>query len=851
MKNSSVPVIRHSVDWLSRMLAKLRQPRLSRTEELQRWMAELEQANTKLAREVYERKRAEQELRQTEAKYRSIFENAVDGIFQTTPEGQYLSVNPALASIYGYETPEELMTSLTDIGGQLYVNPTRRDEFICLLHEQNTVTGFESQIYRRDGKIVWITETARAVRDASGALLYYEGIVEDITERRQAEEALHKAKLAAEEAANTKSEFLANMSHELRTPLNGIMGMTELALDTDLSSDQREYLSIVQDSAITLLDLVSDILDFSKIEVGKLDLDPVVFSLRDNLELAIKALAIRAHKQGLELAWRIPADIPDTLFGDPGRLRQVVVNLVGNAIKFTHEGEVVVQVSIEWHLEDEICLHFTVTDTGIGIAPEKQKLIFDPFTQADGSTTRQFGGTGLGLAISSQLVAMMGGTIWVESEVNKGSTFHFTACFGVRTGALPQSLVSREGLSGLRVLVVDDNATNRRILEEQLTCWGMCPVVVESGEQALAMLAQGATAGSPFSLVLLDAQMPNMDGFAVAESIKDSPTFARATIMMLTSEGHSQDAARCRALGITAYLTKPIRQADLLNAIVNALHGAAPQSQPAAPVAPRPAKIPQPLHILVVEDNPINQRLAVLMLKKWGHSVVVANNGKDALTMLEKDTFALVLMDVQMPEMDGFTATQAIRQQEEATGKHIPIIALTARAMHGDQERCLAAGMDTYLSKPLQAQQLSAAIERLCPSVSTNQEEKDRRGLGEEQEPSEVIFDQETALAHVEGDHELLKEVVGLFLVESPELLAVIRDSIARGDGEMLQQAAHSVKGAVISFGAHAAREAALKLEEIGRTSDLTQAEFACAELDREIAHLTRALAVYKGAPEV
>jgi CheY-like chemotaxis protein/anti-sigma regulatory factor (Ser/Thr protein kinase) len=629
------------------------------------------------------------------------------------------------------------------------------------------------------------------------------------------------------------------------------MGMTELALDTDLTPDQHEYLTIVKDSAVSLLDLVNDILDFSKIEAGKLVLDPIDFSLRDDLEMAIKALAVRAHKQGLELAWHIPPDIPDTLFGDPGRLRQVVVNLVGNAIKFTQAGEVVMKVSAEWRIKDEICLHFTVTDTGIGIAPEKQKLIFNPFTQADGSTTRQFGGTGLGLAISSQLVAMMGGTISVESEVNKGSTFHFTACFGVRKGATPQPLETRESLSGLRVLVVDDNATNRRILEEQLTSWGMCPVAVENGGQALAALAREAATGSPFALVLLDAQMPGIDGFTVAESIKTSQTLARATIMMLTSEGHSHDAARCRILGIESYLTKPIKQADLLNAIVTTLYGTVPKPQTIVPITPQLSKTSQPLHILVVDDNPVNQRLAVLLLKKRGHSVVVANNGQEALDMLAKESFALVLMDVQMPVMDGFVATRAIRQKEESTSQHIPVIALTAHAMRGDQERCLAAGMDAYLSKPLQAHQLFTTIERLCPSANdTSQIEEPTKSFSGEQTSSGAVFDQDTALAHVEGDHELLKEVVGLFLVESPELLSMIHDSIARGDGQMLQQAAHSVKGAVSSFGAHAAREAALKLETLGREGNLSQAEFACAELDREIAHLTRALAVYRGSAE-
>lgn len=706
MNDSLIGKMRHGIDWLKRGFTELRQQRTSRTEDLRRWMAELELTNTKLAQEIYERKRVEQELRQAEAKYRSIFENAVDGIFQTTPEGQYLSVNPALASIYGYETLAELMENLTDIGGQLYVESARRDEFTRLLRDQNTVVGFESRVYRRDGKIIWITETARAVRDTSGAILYYEGIVEDITERKHAEEELHKAKLAAEEATTAKSEFLANMSHELRTPLNGIIGMTELALDTPLSPAQHEYLAVVQDSALSLLDLVNDILDFSKIEAGQLTLDSVDFSLRKDLEMAMKALTLRARTQGLALNCQIAPDVPQTICGDPGRLRQVIVNLVGNAIKFTHAGHVAITVAVEWQLKDELCLHFAVTDTGIGIASERQQLIFAPFTQADGSTTRQYGGTGLGLAICSQLVAMMGGTIWVESAVQTGSTFHFTACFTIGNGATAQ----------------------------------------------------------------------------------------------------------------------PVH------------------------VLPKPDTAPQPLHLLVVEDNPVNQRLAVLLLNKRGHSVVVANNGREALAMLEKDTFALVLMDVQMPVMDGFAATKAIRQQEESTNKHLPIVALTAHAMRGDQERCLAAGMDAYLAKPLQAHQLFAVIERLCPSGGVGQGEvsnQERTG-----EPGDVIFDQETALAHVEGDHALLREVVGLFLVEAPELLAAIHDSIARSDGQLLRQIAHSMKGAVSSFGAHAACEAVLKLEAMGRENNFAQAEAACAELDREIAHLTRALAEYREVAE-
>jgi two-component system sensor histidine kinase/response regulator len=846
MEVSPVRLSRQTIGWLFRVLAKLPQRKVSRTIALQRWTVELEETNTTLAREIAERKRMEKELRQAEAKYRSIFEHAVEGIFQTTPEGQYLSVNPALARIYGYQTPEELMKSLTDISGQLYVDASRRAEFVRLLHEQNTVTGFESQVYRKDGHVIWITETARAVRDANTALLYYEGMVEDITERKKAEEELQKAKAAAESAANAKSEFLANMSHELRTPLNGIIGMTDLALDTELTAEQGEYLTTVKDSANSLLELLNDILDFSKIEAGKLDLDPIDFHLRDDLEVAIKVLAIRAHKKGLELACHIPMDVPDSLLGDPGRLRQVVVNLVGNAIKFTHQGEVVISVSEEWQTESEICLHIAVTDTGIGIPPEKQQLIFSPFTQADSSTTRQFGGTGLGLAISSQLVSMMKGTLWVESQVNHGSTFHFTACFGLRVDDTSQPLTPRDSLSGLPVLVVDDNGTNRRILEEQLTSWGMSPTVVAGGQEALTTLQQATENGMPFSLVLLDAHMPHIDGFTVAESIKENPALAHATIMMLTSGSHPKDAARCRELGIAAYLTKPIKQSDLLNAIVTALYST-PAPIRASALSPLSAltKGPYALRILLVEDNPVNRRLTVLMLEKWGHSVDVATNGNEALAALNREPFALVLMDVQMPEMDGFATTKAIRQREESTHTHVPIVALTAHAMKGDRERCLAAGMDAYLSKPLQAPQLFEVITQLIPLAISPQEEVHQVG-SEEEKPAATVLNEEWLLARVEGDRELLQEIVGLFFTETPEMQDSIRESIARGDGKALEQAAHSVKGAVSSFGAQVAREAAIKLESIGHSGDLTHAARAWAELESEIAHLTRALAVFR-----
>jgi len=665
-----------------------------------------------VAIDINKMKRAEEQIRLQSV----ALECAANAIVITDTQGTIQWLNPGFTRLTGYSFEEAVGQN-----PRILKSGEQDSSFYKSLWEtilSGKVWAGELKNLRKDGRLYVEEMTISPVRSMTGEITNFVAIKQDISERKRIEAELMKAKDLAEVANRAKSEFLANMSHEIRTPMNGIIGMTDLALDTNLTEEQRDYLSTVKQSAEALLNILNDVLDFSKIEARRLDLEETAFSLEELLGETMKALALRAHEKNLELQFDVSDALPALLAGDPLRLRQVLINLLSNAIKFTESGKIAVSAELQTAAGPNVVVHFQVRDTGVGIPTDKQAHIFRPFFQADSSTTRKHGGTGLGLTISARIVDMMHGRIWVDSAPGMGSTFHFTAEFAACDALSLSPQTNCEQLRGMPVLIVDDDAANRKILDRFLRVWDMQPTAAESGPDALREIELACKRGHPFPLVVIDGHMPGMDGFALAERIRSNREFTGSAVMMLTSSERRGEISRCEELGISAHLSKPICGSELLKAILQALPADA-QAKPRSPekTASHEIQASEPaLRILLAEDNAVNRRLAVHLLEKAGHTVAVAENGSQALAMVQSQRFDVVLMDVQMPEMDGFEATTAIRAFELQTHSHIPIIAMTAHAMKGDRERCLQAGMDGYIAKPINRKELLAIIAEHAPA---------------------------------------------------------------------------------------------------------------------------------------
>ncbi|MEO7086839.1 MAG: response regulator [Gemmatimonadaceae bacterium] len=781
-----------------------------------------------------------------------------------------LSSGPAVVFNLSLETPQRVTfmsgNVLQHVGYSASEFIDKPEFYLSLIHPHDAPVleagrryaidqGRDSQVCRlrrADGLYRWLHTETQLVSDDNDVPVEIVGWWMDVTEACEAaeahvaaREAAERAREAAESASQAKSDFLANMSHEIRTPMNGVLGMLELALDLEMPSDQREYLEIAHSSAEALLSVINDVLDFSKIEAGKMELDNTAFCLADMLEETLSTLTLRAHSKGLELALRIAPDVPAGVFGDATRLRQIITNLVGNAVKFTETGEVVVEASVESATAGTATLLLSVRDTGIGIPRAKQETIFEEFSQADSSTTRRFGGTGLGLAIVTRLVGLFDGHIWVESAPNVGSTFHVRLAFDI--AALPPGAAETASvdLTGVPVLVVDDNATNRLILENMLTRWGMIPTVVASGSAALGLLRREPPGPPHFRLLIVDAQMPEMDGFGIMSHVRAADGWCKRTIMMLSSSGFHEGVQRCRDAGIELHVTKPVRSAELRASICNMLSsvgnadGVGAGAHPKVPAITK-AALPQPvneslvpLRVLLAEDNAVNRRLAVALLARRNTVVTVATDGREAIDAWAPGRFDIVLMDIQMPELDGLEVTRLIRSRE-ADDEHLPIIALTARAMSGDREKCIEAGMDGYVTKPLRAPELMAELDRVTAAVTARAAE---RGAA-----ADMAFDLATLRENTAHDESLIGELITLFQHDAPNYLERIRCAAKGTDGRELEHAAHALKGSASAICAHRVAAAAQVLEQATHDGDLTSADALVATLSERLAELNAVL---------
>jgi PAS domain S-box-containing protein len=835
--------------------------------------------------DITEYKRIEGELRQANARLDLAVRGSNVGIWENDfPDGNYRTGRVHCINIFeqlGYPAPGS-STDYPSVALAYHPDDLPRVEEALRAYFAGETPEYQMEFRarHRDGSYRWILSRGVAVRDGAGNPIRFAGTRIDITDLKQIEEELRRAKEGAETANRAKSEFLALVSHEIRTPFGAILGMTELALDTPLSEQQRKYLTVVRSSAEALLEVINDLLDFSKIEAGKLDLDRASFALREVLNDTLRSLAPSAHRKGLELVCHVQPDVPDVLVGDAGRLRQVLVNLVSNAIKFTEQGEVVVEVEaleddrpeavhpsgLPGHESLSCTLLFSVRDTGIGIPREKQEKIFRPFEQADSSTTRRYGGTGLGLSIASQLVGLMGGRITAESEPGRGSTFLFTIRVERPLRQPDRAALRAPGeLHGLSVLVVDDNAASRRTMEEWLRGWRMQVSAVAEGTSALEALRQAAAAGRPFSLVVLDSRLPGTDALTVTARIRQTAELATCGILLISVEDQARELKCYQELGIEACLMKPVQEEELLDALCRA------RSLPSPVVPPegRPAFVCRPevhvtssplsgrrFHILLAEDNPFNQAVLEDLLPRRGHTLRIVGDGRAALAALEHDPYDVMLLDIHMPEVDGFQVAQVQRQREQGTGRHLPIIALTARSAHGERERCLQAGMDDYLAKPVRAAELFATIDRVVL------QKEEGGGRKEEQEskstadssfllppssfPEEGLLDSATLLAACDGDAELLRKMCRHFQTFVPGRLAEVSEALRDGNTSRLREAAHKLGGMVASFSASAAETVALlgRLGGEGRIEEATRAHARLSEMVGNLVRLCDSLSV-------
>lgn len=789
----------------------------------------------------------EQHLAESEDRSRGTFENAAVGIGHVDPRGFWVRANERFCRMLGYSLDELTQTTFDH-----YAVPgdflTQRDEFQQLLKGEIDSFSAEICMKHRDARNLWVKVTVSLQRGADDEPLYYIFVVEDISERRRLDIELKQAKNRAEETNRVKSEFVANVSHEIRTPLNAILGMTELALDEELSPLLQDYLNTAHESARSLLSLVNDLLDFSRMEAGRLELEATPFDLWQTVDETAKAVSISAFEKGLELLTDIASDVPRFVKGDALRLRQIITNLLSNAVKFTEQGEVLIRVELSEKNSQQTEIRFAVRDTGIGISSEDKERIFAPFTQADASTTRVFGGSGLGLAICTELISQFGGTLDVTSEVGEGSEFFFTARF--QNAKVPRELVKRRKhrmgqLKGSRILIVDDNATNRTILEGDLTRFGINVEVAESGDSAISKMRLASKANQPFDVVLVDALMPGMDGFSVVEEINRCEQLQTTAVLMLSSADRSTFADRLANLHVDCYLDKPVARRELLDVLSYVSFG----SDKGDEIESSLSAISQSLKVLLVEDTPANQKVVQAILRKRGHKITLANNGREAIDKLEVESFDVVLMDIQMPTVDGYQATATIRQMEDPERAGVPIIAMTAHAMKGDAGRCIEQGMNDYISKPIDSRRLIELVELWGASSSEN---GDTGGTDSEM-PSKLesgtrkVADFDNALKRMDGNRQLLNDLIDFLRADMPELIAKIEIGVASEDVPSVRRAAHSIKGLAANFDAERVMELAVSIEaaaangnlEIG-IAQLNSLRTAVAELERVLEEYVR-----------